>query len=219
MIGTVNMRKENRFICKFFVALVSLLLNSASAATPKFSYFEAIESESHFDAKTKSAGLLSFAGSDHHIRATEVEAKLYLASIVQDSKIEVVINSQSLRVIDTDLNQKDRAQVQKEMLGERVLDADRYPKIKFTSHRIGGKLPNLVLEGELELHGKKKTLQIPVDFFKTEDGQKVRIQGRFPILQSEFGIQPYSIALETVRVADRLLIEFDVMTKWVHDVL
>lgn len=50
---------------------------------------------------------------------------------------------------------------------------------------------------------------------------------QFPIIQGALGYyfgwlsaeNNYSIALETVRVADRLLIEFDVMTKWVHDVL
>ena len=102
-------------------------------------------------------------------------------------------------------------QVNANMLGKDVLDVATHPTATF---RVQSALPLrgtsaagyplYRLSGQFTLHGQTKPLE--VDAEAIDSGRTVRLRGTFSVLQTQFGITPYSKALGAVGVADKLTI-------------
>ena len=147
------------------------------------------------------SGLFSGFGHNHVISApiehAVIDAKSKTASIT--------VLTKQLRVVDPDASEKDRAEIQATMLGPKVLDAQKYPQIRFTSTRIEQAGPGrFQVTGKLELHGISKELEFPVS------ATAGRYTGKTKLKQTDFGIQPVAVAGGTVKVKDEVEIEFDV---------
>jgi polyisoprenoid-binding protein YceI len=102
-------------------------------------------------------------------------------------------------------------QVNENMLGKDVLDVATYPTATF---RVQSALPlrdaseagypRYRLSGQFTLHGT--TRPVVVDAEAIDSDGTVRLRGAFSILQTQFGITPYSKVLGAVGVADKLTI-------------
>ena len=102
-------------------------------------------------------------------------------------------------------------QVNANMLGADVLNVRQFPTATF---KVNSSLPartqrsnappQYQLEGEFTLHGTTRKLSLVADATTTEGF--LRVRGNFSILQSDFGITPYSKAFGAVGVADRMTI-------------
>ena len=147
------------------------------------------------------AGALSAFGHDHTISAP-------IASGTADTeahKVELRVNAALLKVRDSGRSEKDRAEVEKTMLGPDVLDVERYHEIAFRSISVqaageGG----WTVRGELTLHGQTKPVTVGV---KEHSG---RYTGSATIKQTEFGMKPVKAAGGAVRTKDEVRIEFDI---------
>ncbi len=83
------------------------------------------------------------------------------------------------------------------MLGNAVLDVRRYPtapllprKITKLEAKSTRGLPQFEIAGDFTLHGTTKPVSFTVDVEEVKGW--LRIRGAFAILQSQFGIKPYS---------------------------
>lgn len=109
-----------------------------------------------------------------------------------------------------------RKQVNENMLGKSVLDVRTYPTATFactkitrlatTSHR---KLPQYQLQGQFTLHGTTRPVEFTVDVEEVKGWWRVR--GAFAILQSDYGIKPFTKAFGVIGVADKLDIYGDLI--------
>lgn len=102
-----------------------------------------------------------------------------------------------------------RQQVNKNMLGPDVLDVRRHPTATFTIDSAAQKKtkqgqPVFELKGKFTLKGKTRALTVYAQ--PSPQGAQLRLTGDFTILQTDFGITPYSTALGAVGVADPLKI-------------
>jgi polyisoprenoid-binding protein YceI len=117
--------------------------------------------------------------------------------------VEVHVDARELRVIGKDEPEKDRAEVQKTMLGPEVLDSEHHQEIVFKST---GAEPTgegrWTLRGNLTLHGQTHPVTVQVTL---KDGH---YSGETTVKQTEFGIKPPGKA--GVRAKDEVRIEFDV---------
>ena len=95
------------------------------------------------------------------------------------------VDARALRVIDKDDSEKDRAEVQKTMLGPEVLDSERYQEIVFksTAAEPAGE-GQWTLRGNLTLHGQTRPVTVHVTL---KDG---RYTGEATVKQTDFGIKP-----------------------------
>lgn len=100
------------------------------------------------------------------------------------------------------------------MLGPDVLGTRRFPiaSCKIRSSRLLPKksrrgLPQYQFEGDFMLHGVTQKGQVIAEV--EEQNGWVHIRGAFTMLQSQFGIKPYTTALGAIGVADRLEIYGD----------
>src|ERR1700682_325554 len=75
-------------------------------------------------------GAFSALGHEHEVRALIHKGT---ADTGSHPTVEVHVDARALRVIDKDDSEKDRAEVQKTMLGPEVLDSERYQEIVFKS--------------------------------------------------------------------------------------
>jgi polyisoprenoid-binding protein YceI len=106
-------------------------------------------------------------------------------------------------VIDKDASEKERAEVQKTMLGPEVLDSERHQEIVFKST---GAEPagqgRWTLRGNLTLRGQTRPVTVQVTL---KDG---RYTGATTVKQTDFGIKPPGKA--GVRAKDEVKIQFNV---------
>lgn len=122
------------------------------------------------------------------------------------SHIEFAIDASRLRVLDPGLSSDDRSQVQRRMLGDEVLDVQRYPEIRFHSTAIERRAPDAwVVRGPLTLHGQ--THEVTATVTPAQGSYHATVKLR----QTDFGITPISIAGGAVSVKDEVQIDVDIV--------
>ena len=147
------------------------------------------------------AGVLSGFGHNHVIAAPISGGAVDTSA----RRVELTVNASALRVRDPDTSEKDRAEIQKNMLGPEVLDADRHREIAFKSTAIEAAGEGAwTVSGNLTLHGTTR----PVTFDVRQ--KEAHYIGSAGVRQSDFGMKPVKAAGGTVKVKDEVRIEFDI---------
>ena len=139
-------------------------------------------------------GELSGLGHEHEVRAPIHSGT---ADTGSHPGVEIHVNARELRVIDKIDSDKDRAEVQKTMLGPEVLDSERHQEIVFKS--TGAEPAG---QGRWTLRGQTRPVTVQVTL---KDG---RYTGETTVKQTDFGIKPPGKAGVTAK--DEVRIEFDV---------
>ena len=157
--------------------------------------------QSSITIKVFKSGVFSGFAHDHVVAAPIARAEVDPQRL--SGEITVVVKE--MKVMDKEVSDKDRAEIQNTMLGPKVLDAPQFPEIHFKSSRVEQASPqHYRVTGTLELHGAKRELTLDV----TGDGE--HYHGATKLKQSEFGIKPISLFGGSVKVKDELELEFDV---------
>ncbi|HEY0869659.1 MAG TPA: YceI family protein [Acidothermaceae bacterium] len=99
-------------------------------------------------------------------------------------------------------------------LRQDVLETDKFPQIVFksktvTSERRGDGTYDVRLQGELSLHGVKRSIVVPARV-SVENGSLHAI-GVFEIRQTDYKITPFSFAGGTVGIKDTVTLSFDIL--------
>jgi polyisoprenoid-binding protein YceI len=107
-----------------------------------------------------------------------------------------------------------RKKVNENMRGNEILAVEKYPEATLenavltpTGKTTKRNLPEYLLTGEFTLHRTKQHVEIRCDVEEKDGWHHVR--GAFKILQSDYGIKPFSKMMGTVGVKDELLIVGD----------
>lgn len=146
-------------------------------------------------------GLFSGFAHNHTISAPVERAMID----AKNMSAQISVETKRMKVLDPEASEKDRAEIQATMLGPKVLDTARYPEIRFQSSRIEQTSPgHYRVTGTLNLHGMHKELS-----FEMTGGQG-HYQGKTKLKQTDFGIEPVSVAGGTVKVKNELELDFDI---------
>lgn len=183
------------------VVIAVLGLRFASAAD---SLARAIDTEkSVMTVRVFKAGFFSGFAHDHEISAPLEQGGFNEGT----TSVELKVDARKLRVVDKEISEKDRAEIQRTMLGPKVLDSEKFPEIHFRAS--GGadrpRLGRLTIEGELTLHGQTRPVTVDV---RVENGH---YRGVAELKQKDFGITPISLGGGTVKVKNELRVEFDIV--------
>jgi polyisoprenoid-binding protein YceI len=145
-------------------------------------------------------GAFSALGHEHEVRAP---IRSGTADTGSHPAVEIHVDARALRVIDKDASEKERAEVQKTMLGPEVLDSERHQEIVFKSIAAepAGQ-GRWTLRGNLTLCGQTRPITVHVTL------KDSRYTGETIMKQTDFGIKPPGKA--GVRAKDEVRIEFDV---------
>ncbi|MBZ5598154.1 MAG: YceI family protein [Acidobacteriia bacterium] len=180
--------------------LAALLLPSAlgAADTPR----SIATDRSVLTVHVFKAGLFSAFGHEH-----EISAPIQQGSFTeQNPSVELSVDARQLRVMDKDISDKDRAEVQQTMLGPKVLDSQRFSEIRFRSTAVTPTAEGKwTVQGDLTIHGQTR----PVKFEVALQGGHYR--GSADLKQKDFGITPITVGGGAVKVKDELRVEFDIV--------
>lgn len=168
--------------------------------------------KSFIEVQTGSGGLLASLGHDHKIMVRRLSGTILAdAGDLTSASVVLEIDAASLTVVDDD-SAKDRAEIEREM-NEHVLEVSKHPTIRFDGRKVQSTPTvdgafDLVVQGELSLHGMLRRIRVPGRLTVREDS--LRFTGRFALLQTDYDIEPTSAVGGTVKVADKVRIVFDV---------
>jgi polyisoprenoid-binding protein YceI len=201
------------------VALLTLAAGSGGPADAGRERWTADTARSRITIHVFKKGLLSGLAHDHHFvpgnwRATAT----FEGASPSAAHVEVIVAANSLRDQQPALSEKDREKIDRQAAGPEVLDARRYPEIRFASKSVvvapgtsvapGGGLQG-TLTGTLSLHGQERPVSVPIT--ATKDGKAWRARGSLNFNQSAFGIHPYSGFGGTIAVRDEVKLEYEIV--------
>jgi polyisoprenoid-binding protein YceI len=141
------------------------------------------------------SGLLSAFGHDHEI--TTRIARGYI-DYPENPSVELWVDARALRVVDSEVSPKERAEVQSTMEGSEVLDVHGFPEIHFRSTSVSQSDGNRwAIRGNLDLHGQSR----PVVLETTKAGGW--FLGTTILKLRDYGITPPTAAGGSVKVRTR----------------
>ncbi len=190
-----------RFVGTIFTAM-TLWLCPTQVAAASSDVREIDGSHSTMTVCVYKSGFLSAFGHNH-----EVQAPIQSGQVREtgNPSVELRVDARNLRVLDPEVSDGTRAQIQETMLGTQVLDANHFTEIRFQSTSVEAKGPgHWIVHGNLVLHGKDHTIAVEVTL-KDE-----RYRGSASLKQTDFGITPVTVAGGTVKVKDEVKIEFEI---------
>ncbi len=150
------------------------------------------------------SGFFSAFGHNH-----EISAPIERGSFSDEKPaVDLIVNARKMKVMDRDVSDKDKAEIQQTMLGPKVLDTEKFPEISFRSTQVetlGSS--KFVVNGELTLHGQTRPVKVEVE------GQSGRYHGSAQLKQTAFGITPITVGGGTVKVKNEVRVEFEIVAK------
>jgi polyisoprenoid-binding protein YceI len=173
------------------------------------------KSSSRFTVRAFATGMLSSLGHSPTFAIRDFDGQLdFTPEDPATTSLRLHVRADSLEVTD-DIKNKDRQEMESTM-NQRVLETAKYPEIAFSTNNVsasqlGESRYQAKLNGTLTLHGVSRPVMIPTQV--TLMGDMLRAGGEFPLLQSNFGIVPVSVALGTLKLKDEIKFAFDIVAR------
>jgi polyisoprenoid-binding protein YceI len=170
---------------------------------------------SRFAVRAFASGMLSAMGHSPTIAIRDFSGEVtFDPAAPAQASLQIQIKAESLEVTD-DISNKDRREIETTM-NQKVLESSKHPAITFEStgasaEQLGEGRYRIALNGTLSLHGV--TRRLPVTAHVTVDGGTLRAYGEFSILQSDYGIEPVSVAGGALKLKDELKFAFDIVSR------
>jgi len=191
-----------RIECTLLAFLIGSLCLSAAAADSSDSR-KIDAAHSTITVHVYKSGFLSAFAHNHEIQAPVQSGEVKESD---PAAVELRVDARKLKVLDPEISEGTRTQIQDTMSGVQVLDVAHFPEIRFRSTSVEAKGPgHWTAHGSLALHGKERPIAVEVTL------KGGRYQGSASLKQTDFGITPVTVAGGTVKVKDEVKIEFEVV--------
>lgn len=166
-------------------------------------------------------GKLARLGHNHVMTSKDVRGRAWIHPTFARSGFELSFPVAELIVDDPDARRaagaefasapsaSDKEGTRKNMLRAEVLDAEHYPEIRLTAARVGGALQAPEITARITIREVAREVDVPTTI--QLEGGRLRASGAFDILQTDFGVKPFSVALGALEVQDRVHVEFDIV--------
>ena len=166
------------------------------------------------------AGRLAKLGHNHVITSANESGQAWTSGTPAISGFEVRVAVADLVVDDPaaraaagpefpgELSEAARQGTRTNMLRAEVLDGERHPEIVVRADSLGGTWTQPTVAASVTLKGQTRLIDVPLGISRAEDSIVAR--GAFRILQSDFGITPFSIGGGAIAVADAVDVSFEI---------
>ncbi len=188
------------------------LAGTSAVAQPEPNVWQLDTGTSELTVHVFKSGLFSGFLHDHLFvpQQWKATAKFDLAHL-EDFHAEVSVAVASLKDNQPKLSAEDRAKVESQVLSSEVLDASRFPEIRFVADRFSVSVQKTdelegTLSGKLSVHGVTRPLDVPVHAWRR--GTAHLVLGKVSFNQRDFGIAPLRKVSGAIAVEDRVLVEF-----------
>ena len=168
-------------------------------------------------------GTLSRFGHNHVMSVQQLHGRVWTHPTLARSGFEFAFPVAQLVVDDPaarreegsdfppEIPEKDRQGTRGNMLREEVLDAEHFPEVSLKSVSIGGTADHPNVTARITIRDASHDVSLTPTI--RVEGKRLSVTGEFDILQSEFGIKPFTAALGALAVQDRLRVKFSVVAE------
>ncbi|WP_298311982.1 YceI family protein [Propionivibrio sp.] len=169
------------------------------------------------------AGTLARLGHSHVVQANNIQGEIHLAQAIRQSSFSLVLPVADFRVDDESSRLEEGEEFAKlpdaeaiagttrNMLGEKVLDAARYPNIEIESLALDGPDWGPDIAVRIKLHGVEREMTVPTAIER--NGEQLVVTALFSVNQSDFGITPLSGLGGAVQVANTLRVRMRLVAR------
>lgn len=152
--------------------------------------------------RTSRAGLAASAGHDLTIEIATWSGDIMIADDPKDSTVSILAEIGSLRVLEgrggvKPLSDRDKREIAGN--ARKILDADGHPEIRFTSNNVEVRDGGGTVTGTLRMLDQDKPLHLEI----TDLGNG-RYRATGEVIQTEYGIKPYSGLFGALKLADKV---------------
>jgi hypothetical protein len=165
------------------------------------------------------AGRAARLGHNHVLSAPQFTGFFHLpASGAANGRFDLVFRLDQLEIdnpayrsalgaaFSTVLSPEAREGTREHMLGANDLQADRFPLVRIHSLQISGEAPKFAAKIQVEMHGQRQEIWIPLDVEGLPD--RLAVSGSFVLRQTDFGAQPLSLLGGLLSVQDEVVLDF-----------
>lgn len=195
-----------------------------SAAMQGQDVFELEPGESRIDVVARRSGPLARFGHDHVVRISDVEGYLLLGTVLEEARGDIRFSVEGLRIdeapdrkrygLDTRPDEEDIAGTRENLLGH-VLDPARWPVVALHLSEFRREPEGLTAQVRFHVNGAEHSAR---ESFRLEhDPGRIVVTGDFPVLQTDLGLVPFSALGGALRVADRLVVHFEITGAAIQD--
>lgn len=201
----------------------------ASSADSVFSFegaqaYRVVAAESQLRIIARRGGALAAAGHNHVIASRNLLGDFAVRQPLERSSFSVrvpvallTVDEPGLRAgrgadFPQDVPESARESTRRNLLGESLLDAQRYPGMTLESRAIR-RMPDGSYVATVAVTLKGVVTQIEVPSQVTLADRRLRATGRTTVEQSRLGLVPFSVLLGALNVQDELEIEFDLVAR------
>ena len=190
------------------VAAAGVLASGSLAAMESAGAYRLGPESGRLLVNTTRTGLGAKAGHDLTIVVTRWYGRATVdAATPANSLVTVEVEVDSLEVREgtggvKPLTDADRAAIHKTL--KDVLHTAQHPTITFRSRRVEGSAGSFTVEGQLTVMGVTQPVMVQG---RVTDG---RVVGGATVVQSQWGIRPYSAFFGALKLSDEVKIDFDI---------
>jgi len=172
-------------------------------------------------------GALAALGHNHVVSTTAISGQLAVGSTPSSSAVNFEFPADSLSVdlpqlrnaegddFPGELDQASIDGTRDNMLGDKVLAAARFPTIALRSHSIAGDYPDLNLLMDVTV--RDQTTRVTVPARVTLIANEIIAEGSLKLLQTELGMEPFSVAFGALSVRDEMQLKFRLVARAAPD--
>jgi len=168
-------------------------------------------------------GTLARLGHNHVLSSRSLSGDAWLHPDFSRSGFQIILPVESLVIDDAQTRaahgqefaaqvpQKDIDGTRRNLMKPEVLDGERFPQIRLVSSTITGTASAPKVMAHVTIKEVTRELEIPLSL--SVQRSRLEASGEFDILQSAFGITPFSVALGALQVQDRLHVTYRVVAR------
>jgi hypothetical protein len=157
-----------------------------------------------------------------------IEGKLNWGLLVLGSGGKLIFDMNSFsadtprarKYVGLDADFADAGKVSAKMRSSVVLDVARFPQATFAIKSINpadnqtvGAAGRYMLDGDFTLHGRTRPIRFLTEMAGTNTPGVARMTGWFKVLQSDYGIKPFSVMGGTISIENELIIYGDLVLR------
>jgi polyisoprenoid-binding protein YceI len=166
-------------------------------------------SDGKLQVRTGRQGMASKVGHDLTLEASNWKATVTVDPDPAQSEVTATVEPRSLEVVAATggakpVSDKDKKDIKKNVAG---LLGNNSITFKSTSVKARDE-NNVAVTGELSIAGQSR--QVTFDLAMQPDGSTARLTGKVPIVQSNFGVKPFSAMMGALKVKDEVEVDLDV---------
>lgn len=165
------------------------------------------------------AGPLARLGHSHVIGGSVLAGRVLLGEALERSAVDLELDVAALEVdrpdwrsdagLEPDLDPEAVVGTRRNLLGPRVLDAERFPRIELRSTTLKKIDGGWRMAARIRLQDRVHAVELPLQL--SLEGQTLVASGEFERSHAELGLEPFSAAGGSLRVGDPIRFRFRIV--------